>query len=66
MMTLFDDEEILKMYLDSREHDAYRKTAERMLRMGKCTLEEISCYIPEVSIEELREIQDQIIKSTSS
>jgi len=66
MMTLFDDEQILKAYTKDIRDDTARKTAketaERMIQKGKMTLEEIADYIPTLSLEELKEIKAKIIK----
>lgn len=64
MMTLFDDEQILKAYAkdieDSKERETERKTAERMIKMGKMTLEEIAQCVPLVSLDELKKIEAEI------
>ena len=75
MMTLFDDEQILKAYAkdikESTEKDTARKTAiematetaVRMLKDGKLTLEEIVNYVPALSLEELKELETQVLQS---
>ena len=64
MMTLFDDEQIMKAYAkdieDSKERETERKTAERMIKMGKMTLEEIAQCVPLVSLDELKKIETEI------
>lgn len=56
MMTLFDDEEILEAYTkdieDNKERETERKTAERMIKMGKLSLDEILLYVPALSLDE--------------
>ena len=69
MMTLFDDEQILKAYTKDIEDKTIRKTvretareaAERMIKMGKLSLEEIGLYLPSLSLEELKEIEAEIM-----
>ena len=50
MMSLFDEEEILKSYIRSERYEATREvaiqTAERMIRMGKLSLEEVADCVP--------------------
>jgi len=58
MMTLFDDEQILKAYTK----DIEEKTAERMIRNGKMSLEEIADCVPSVSFEELKKLQEEIMQ----
>ena len=66
MMTLFDDEQILKAYTkdieDSKEKETERKTAERMIKGGEMSLEKIACYVPALSIEELKEMEAEIMQ----
>ena len=61
MMSLFDNEQIMKTYWKDMEntfaHKKDRETAERMIRKGKLTLEEIADYIPALSLDELKEIE---------
>ncbi len=64
MMTLFDDEQILKAYTkdieNSKERETERKAAKRMIKKGKMSLEEILEYVPSMSLDELRELEAQI------
>ena len=62
MMSLFDEEQIIKSYIRSERHDEARETAERMIRRGKMSLEEIADYIPSLSMEELKEIEAEIMQ----
>jgi len=66
MMTLFDDEQILKAYAkdieDNTEKETERKTAERMIKDGELTLEKIARYVPALSMEELKEIEAEIMQ----
>ena len=70
MMTLFDDEQILKAYAkdieDSTarktEKSTARKTAERMITDGELSLEKIACYIPSLTMEELKEIEAEVMQ----
>ena len=60
MMSLFDEEEIMKSFIKSERHDEARETAERMIRKGKMTLGEIADYIPSLSLGELKELEAEI------
>ena len=62
MMSLFDEEQIMKSYIKSERHDADKATAERMIRKGKLSLEEIADYVPALSFEELKEIEAEIMQ----
>ena len=63
MMTLFDDDQILKAYTKDIEDNATyreaRQTAERMIRKGKMTIEEIADYVPVLSLEELKNLRQR-------
>ena len=62
MMSLFDDEQIMRTYTKDIEKETERKTAERMIRKGKMTLEEITDYVPSLSVDELKEIETEIMQ----
>ncbi len=62
MMTLFDDEQILKAYAKDIEENTARETAERMIKMGKLSLEEIADCVPTLTMEELRELEAEIMQ----
>ena len=63
MMTLFDDEQILKAYVKETVEETARKnakeTAERLIKKGKMSLEEIADCVPELSLEELKQLEAQ-------
>lgn len=54
MMSLFNEEEILKSFIESEIHDEARETAERMIKDGELSLEKIARYIPSLSMDELK------------
>ncbi len=66
MMTLFDDEQILKAYAkdveDNAAHREARETAERMIKDGEMPLEKIARYVPTLSMDELKEIEAEIMQ----
>lgn len=66
MMTLFDDDQILKAYTkdieDAKEKETERKMAERLIRKGKMSLEEIAECVPTLSVEELRKIETEVMQ----
>lgn len=62
MMSLFDSEQIMKSFIRSERHDADRETAERMIRKGKMSLEEIADYVPSLPLEELKELEAEIMQ----
>ena len=57
MMSLFDEEQIMKSFIKSERHDEARETAERLIKKGKMTLEDIADCVPLLSFDELKEIE---------
>ena len=66
MMSLFDDEQIMRTYAKDIEKEAVRKTerktAEQMIRKGKMTLEEIADCVSSLSFDELKEIEAEVMQ----
>ena len=62
MMTLFDDEQILKAYKKDIKNDVVREIAIQMIRKGKLSLEEITEYVPSLSMDELRELKVEVLQ----
>ncbi len=66
MMTLFDDEQILKAYAkdieDNTAKETARETAGRMIKKGKMTLEEIADCVPALSFDELKKLETEIMQ----
>ena len=62
MMSLFDEEQIIKSFIRSERHDADRETAERMIKDGELSLEKIARYVPALSMEELKELEAEIMQ----
>jgi len=72
MMSLFDDEQIMRTYWKDMENTlthniSYKKdreTAERMIKGGELSIEKIASYVPALSIEELKEIEAEVMQLT--
>jgi hypothetical protein len=66
MMSLFDEEQIMKTYIKSRERemaeDMAKETAKRMIQKGKMSLDEIADYVPTLSLDELKEIEAEVMQ----
>ena len=62
MMSLFDEEQIMKSFIRSERHDEARETAERMIKMGKLSLDEIALCVPSLSLDELRELEAEVMQ----
>ena len=68
MMTLFDDEQVLEAYAkdieDNATHREARETAERMIKMGKFSLEDIALCVPSIPLDELKRLKVDIMQLT--
>ena len=62
MMNLFDEEQIMKSFIRSERHDEARETAERLIKKGKMTLEDIADCVPSLSFDELKEIEAEVMQ----
>ncbi|MCI8713592.1 MAG: hypothetical protein HFH23_15305 [Ruminococcus sp.] len=62
MMTLFDDEQILKAYTKDIEENKERETAKRMIKKGKMTLDEIADCVPSLSLDELKKMEAELLQ----
>ena len=74
MMTLFDDDQILKAYIKevkeetAREtarktaRETARETAAKLIKKGKMSLEEIAECVPSLSLEELKELEAEVLQ----
>jgi len=62
MMTLFDDEQILKAYTKDIKDSTARETAERLIKKGKMSLDEIADCIPALSLDELKKLEAEVMQ----
>lgn len=62
MMSLFDEEQIMKSFIRSERHDEARETAERLIKKGKMTLEDIAECVPSLSLKELKELEAEVMQ----
>lgn len=65
-MSLFDDEQIMKTYWKDMEntlaHKKDRETAEKLIKNGKMSLEDIAdCVLP-LSLDELKGIEAELMQ----
>jgi hypothetical protein len=67
MMSLYDEEEIMRVFLADRDRtvreEAAKETAKRMIANGKLTLDEIAEYIPGLSMEELKKLEAEVLQT---
>lgn len=61
MMSLFDEEQVMRSFIRSERHDADVETAKRLLRMGKLSFEEIADGTG-LTLAEVEEIETEIMQ----
>lgn len=68
MMTLFDEEQVMRAYVESERKEAAKQVAkgtiEKMLENGKITVDEIGGHFPDFSAEEIMEIKKEMLQTT--
>ena len=66
MMSLFDEEQIMKSFIRSERHEAVqesaRETAKKLIKKGKMSLDEIADCVPSLSLDELRELETEVMQ----
>ena len=63
MMSLFDEEKIMRTHVASEKREAARESAEKMLRLGKLSVEEIASCFTDLSVEDVREIEKGLLQT---
>ena len=61
MMSLFDEEQIMKSFVRSEKYDLAKEKAALMLRKGKITAEEIREYFPELLESDIQELEAEFV-----
>ncbi len=61
-MTLFDDEQVLEAYAEDIKNSEARKTAEKLIRKGEMSLDEIAECVPALSLEDLRKLEKEVLQ----
>ena len=62
MMSLFDDEQIMRTYARDIKRETLMEKASLMLQKGKINLEEVGEYFPELSESDIKEIEADIMQ----
>ena len=60
MMSLFDDEQIMRTYAKDIKRETLMENAKHMLKMGKLTVEEIPVCYPDLTKDDAKEIEGNI------
>ena len=66
MMSLFDEEQIMKSFIKSERYEAVqesaRETAKKLIKKGKMSLDEIADCVPSLSLDELKELETEVMQ----
>ena len=62
MMSLFDEEQIMKTYWKDMERETLMEKAMLMLKKGKINIDEVSEYFPELLESDIKEIEAEIMQ----
>lgn len=62
MMSLFDEEQIVRSFIKSEKYDLAKEKAILMLRDGKITIDEVSLYFPELLESDIKELEEEIVQ----
>ncbi len=62
MMSLFDEEQIMKSFIRSERHDEARENAMIMLKNGRIKVEEIPSFFPKLTLEDAMELEAEIMQ----
>ncbi len=63
MMTLFDEERIMRNHIKSEKKETALEAAEKMLKAGKMSVEEIASYFTELSVADVQEIEKELLQT---
>lgn len=62
MMSLFDDEQIMRTYAKDIKKETLMENAKHMLKMGKLTVEEIPVCYPDLTMDDAKEIEEELMQ----
>ena len=62
MMSLFDDEQIMRTYAKDIKRETLMENAKHMLKMGKLTVEEIPICYPDLTIDDAKTIEEEMMQ----
>ena len=63
MMSLFDDEQIMRTYARDMARETTKRNAVTMLKKGRISVEEIPVFFPELTSDDVEEIEREIAVS---
>jgi len=61
MMSLFNEEQIMRSYIKSERYEETKENARRLLRLGKIKIDEISDCFPDLIDSDIKELEAEVI-----
>lgn len=62
MMSLFDDEQIMRTYAKDMARETTKRNAITMVKKGRISIEEILAFFPELTIDDVEEIEKEVVQ----
>ncbi len=61
MMSLFDEEQIMKSFIKSERYEETKENARRLLKLGKIKIDEVSDCFPDLLDNDIKELEAGIM-----
>ena len=62
MMSLFDEEQIMRLYIKSERYEETKENALRLLKLGKISIDEVSDCFPDLLESDIKELEAEILQ----
>ena len=62
MMSLFDDEQIMKSFIKSERYEETKENARRLLKLGKIKIDDVSDCFPNLLDSDIKELEAEIMQ----
>ena len=62
MMSLFDDEQVMRTYAKDMARETTKRNAITMLKKGRISVEEIPSFFPELTSDDIEEIAKEVMQ----
>ena len=62
MMSLFDEEQIMRSYIKSERYEETKENARRLLKLGKIKIDEVSDCFPDLMDADIKELEAEVMQ----
>lgn len=63
MLAMYDEKEVLRSYIESEVYENSKSVVIQMLKVGKMSIEEIAQCFPNLTIDDVKRIQDELLQT---